>query len=846
MASGSIEGSGSYLHAYVYWSSAKGTGGSTVAADLHAKNVDGAWYQANLYGGYNLTINGDTKSGSGAALSGAKNGSVLILSHSVWVGYTGNKSVTISAWIGSNGIYINGLNIGNRDCSGTATLDMVGSTPSIPTCTAPTTQVFTELGGNITIKWNKSSSYTTSGAGYYVDIQINNGSWSLLKDIKDLNTTSYTYAIPAGQGGTYRFRVIAHNPVGTSSEHSYSGVVTRNSLSAPTIGTLNTYNPYVTSVLSVPLTSGSQANGAAFKRYADLYYGDTLLAHCATPSTNNNTSASITYSAANFIAKLGTSKYSDTFRVVAWIQNSNGSKSAYVSKEFTVNINTDGGATPTLGKSTLSGGILGQAATCFVSGVNSIKVTVPNAILRRAPSGTTVSYKIECTGATVAIGKTATFSGLSAGTKTIKTTAIDSRGLSVSTTIQCVVQPWSAPRLTIESCERVSTATTTAKLVYSMTYTPIYTYPTASTQGVQLNSISLQQYNINGGSWNTASNNMTISGLSNELTYVINMRCADKVKTTTYSTAYITVSTINSLLSMRKWGCGINCIPQNGYALEVKGKTHLNGTVTVASTLTANAAINANKDIKIPNSVSSIDGSAPFAGSYSETDITNLKKHKSTIGAIAISNTWYNLISVRHRNGQGDGTSYGMYLKSGLTSSGSLTWGKQYGSTSWQAERTILDSGNYKAYLLNAFPVGAIYITTTNTNPSTFLGGTWVQFGQGRTLVGVGQGNDGSTSMSFTANSEGGKYKHQHQYGLLYGEYYGLHSRELKLLTYDKEGEASWQIASLTGYQSQDTFNNGNPSATVRSANQYANYANTELQDNLQPYISVYFWKRIA
>lgn len=100
--------------------------------------------------------------------------------------------------------------------------------------------------------------------------------------------------------------------------------------------------------------------------------------------------------------------------------------------------------------------------------------------------------------------------------------------------------------------------------------------------------------------------------------------------------------------------------------------------------------------------------------------------------------------------------------------------------------------------------------------------------------------------MSFTANSEGGKYKHQHRYGLLYGEYFGLRSRELKLLTYDKKGESRWQIASSAGYQAQDTFNNGNPSAAAQSANQYVNYANTELQDNLQPYISVYFWRRTA
>ena len=59
------------------------------------------------------------------------------------------------------------------------------------------------------------------------------------------------------------------------------------------------------------------------------------------------------------------------------------------------------------------------------------------------------------------------------------------------------------------------------------------------------------------------------------------------------------------------------------------------------------------------------------------------------------------------------------------------------------------------------YPVGAVYITYNNNNPGNFLGGTWVQFGQGRVLIGQGEGNDGSTSMSFTAGGDiGGEYNH--------------------------------------------------------------------------------------
>ncbi len=64
---------------------------------------------------------------------------------------------------------------------------------------------------------------------------------------------------------------------------------------------------------------------------------------------------------------------------------------------------------------------------------------------------------------------------------------------------------------------------------------------------------------------------------------------------------------------------------------------------------------------------------------------------------------------------------------------------------------TVLGDIVAPMFLNKIFPVGAVYITYDKKNPGTFLGGTWEQFGQGRTLVGEGTGNDGSTSMSFTA-----------------------------------------------------------------------------------------------
>lgn len=72
-----------------------------------------------------------------------------------------------------------------------------------------------------------------------------------------------------------------------------------------------------------------------------------------------------------------------------------------------------------------------------------------------------------------------------------------------------------------------------------------------------------------------------------------------------------------------------------------------------------------------------------------------------------------------------------------------------------------LESGDFKKDIVDLiYPVGSIYISMNSTNPSTLFGGTWEAFGQGRVLIGAGTGNDGSTSLSFTAGGTGGEYKH--------------------------------------------------------------------------------------
>lgn len=139
------------------------------------------------------------------------------------------------------------------------------------------------------------------------------------------------------------------------------------------------------------------------------------------------------------------------------------------------------------------------------------------------------------------------------------------------------------------------------------------------------------------------------------------------------------------------------------------------------------------------------------------------------------------------------------------------------------------------------YPVGSVYITYNNVNPGTFLGGTWVQFGQGRTLIGEGTGNDGSTSMSFTANSTGGSYKHNHIYGIKVNEYYSVTSN-LRV----RKSDGSWQggIRDGTGHA---YFNNCSQAGNKElNTDTYKIESNTSNSGTIQPYIVVFFWRRTA
>ena len=123
------------------------------------------------------------------------------------------------------------------------------------------------------------------------------------------------------------------------------------------------------------------------------------------------------------------------------------------------------------------------------------------------------------------------------------------------------------------------------------------------------------------------------------------------------------------------------------------------------------------------------------------------------------------------------------------------------------------------------YPVGVIYESTSSTSPATIMGGTWERFGNGRVLVGVSENESEFKSV----NKSGGSKTHT--------------------LTVDEMPSHSHAqyVSANNGNQAirRDYSSDGN-SSLYPQGNNTGNTGGNKPHNNLQPYVTVYRWRRTA
>ena len=135
-------------------------------------------------------------------------------------------------------------------------------------------------------------------------------------------------------------------------------------------------------------------------------------------------------------------------------------------------------------------------------------------------------------------------------------------------------------------------------------------------------------------------------------------------------------------------------------------------------------------------------------------------------------------------------------------------------------------------FLDKTYPVGSIYISATDSTAeavATRFGGTWEAYATGRPLIGVGTGTDAnSTSQTFNINTTGGEYTH-------------------KLTVNEMPSHTHTGTFFPTGSQGApgNSWYLGGPTSTGWDV-QTGSRGGSQSHNNIQPYITVYMWKRTA
>ena len=137
------------------------------------------------------------------------------------------------------------------------------------------------------------------------------------------------------------------------------------------------------------------------------------------------------------------------------------------------------------------------------------------------------------------------------------------------------------------------------------------------------------------------------------------------------------------------------------------------------------------------------------------------------------------------------------------------------------------------------YPVDSIYISTNSTSPASLYGGNWERYGTGRALISASD-----TDNDFKAGTTGGSKTHEVRVRL--ANIYGLAGISS---SHNLSG------ISVDGGKTYNGFTNFNGRQTVETARgmdgsfgptQVEFYSSISKLPTLDPYVSVYIWRRTA
>jgi hypothetical protein len=299
------------------------------------------------------------------------------------------------------------------------------------------------------------------------------------------------------------------------------------------------------------------------------------------------------------------------------------------------------------------------------------------------------------------------------GPATYTVVVADMRGRTATASLGIEVFEYAAPVITAMSVQRCNADGTLnengtyAYVTVNSWYTTLYhnntnynTRTVVLTNGTNNFSATIQNTSNTSNSWSGVYGNGTFAtGNTHTITATI--------KDTAYGSSASMSQTLKAAarpmnIKANGKGVGFGKMAETDNLLDVGWDERVRGNLQVDGTITTNG-VTVSKDTYV------------LGGSRDNiTDENWIAGAPSFIGTYSQNDTWYNTLSLRHRNGQSDGSSYGMQLRSHLTAEDNLSWRQQV-NNEWKKWKTILDDNNTVDRIIEWGQVGSWTYRKWNT-----------------------------------------------------------------------------------------------------------------------------------
>ena len=221
------------------------------------------------------------------------------------------------------------------------------------------------------------------------------------------------------------------------------------------------------------------------------------------------------------------------------------------------------------------------------------------------------------------------------------------------------------------------------------------------------------------------------------------------------------------------------------------------------------------------------------------------------------SDSWGTLLVFNNQYNGSSGVSGTYLVQIALPTDGRMWTRQRVNTGAWTSWNKLANTTDCTDTLKKVYPVGSIYMSTVSTNPATLFGfGTWEAMPAGRVLLAQGKSSWGTT---YNAGSVGGEATHQLTVGEL-----PTHNHNASTNNVNQNGNIGWLQAgkdyNFSGVFATSSKNQGANVGNGESTGVWNcifdsthshnvtinNTGSNQSHNNLQPYISVYIWKRTA